>query len=284
MATSPLAHSEGSLPSSQFEKRTLEDPTLTPLPDVCPNTDLDFTDYTATDANAPSFFDEPLDFSHVSSFDSVNSDLAPAQLSTTPQTVSPKDVMVDNMSAPPSTTMTNLTTPGTSTYESPWMANSSETSPLFGEDELGEGAKDWPSLFEPVDDTPLPVTMTRTMSNVSSSGPVSHLNNSPAPTYASPASCMSRNKSSPGQSASKSGRHSFTSGVGSRKRDQPLPAITVGDPNDTVAIKRARNTMAARKSRQKRMERTEQLENEVATLQEEVEHWRSIALSNGYME
>ena len=49
-----------------------------------------------------------------------------------------------------------------------------------------------------------------------------------------------------------SGSHSSVSGVTSRKRDKPLPPIIVEDPNDTVAMKRARNTLAARKSRDER--------------------------------
>ena len=244
------------------------------------NTNFDFSDFTATDANGPGFLDEPLDFPHVSSFESIN-DPSSAQ---TPQTVSPKDIMVDSMSAPPSTTMTNLTTPGTSTYESPWMVGSTETSPLFGEDELGDGAKDWPSLFDSIDDTPQAIEMTHSTSNASSTGHVSHMDTSPSITFASVAPRMSRNNSSPGHSASKSGRHSFTSGVGARKRDKPLPAIKVEDPSDTIAIKRARNTMAARKSRAKRMERTEQLEDEIAVLNQEVERWKRIALSSGYVE
>ncbi|KAL9100254.1 MAG: hypothetical protein Q9163_004346 [Psora crenata] len=287
MAASTLLQSEGSLPppSSPAAKGRSNNRTLTfPFLEMPPSTDLDLTIFPATDANAPSFFDEPLDFSHTNSFEAVNNDPASAQTLTTPLTVSPQDIMTDVLSAPPSTTLTNLTTPGTSIYESPWIATSSETSPLFGEDELGEGAKEWPSLFEPMDDVPQAVAMTPSISNASSCSRLSHVNNSPSTTQAPTAPDMSRNQSSPGQSASKSGRHSFTSGVGSRKRDKPLPAITVDDPSDTVAIKRARNTMAARKSRQRRMERTEQLENEVAALEQEVERWRTIALSNGYVE
>ncbi len=59
----------------------------------------------------------------------------------------------------------------------------------------------------------------------------------------------------------------------------PQPAVTIEDPNDTVAVKRARNTFAARKSRAKRMERTEELVSQVTNLEAEAEHWKSIALS-----
>lgn len=229
--------------------------------------EFDFTSFTSAPDACLSFFDEPLDFSQVAQFESINHP-APAQ---NVKTVSPKDIMVDSMSAPPSTTFTDLTTPGTSTFESPWISTSTETSPLFSEDELGDNAKDWPSLFEPMDETP--------------SGPAAHYTASPTIMHVAPH--MSRNDSSPGQNSSRSsnqGRHSFTSGVAPKRRDKPLPAITIEDPNDSVAVKRARNTMAARKSRQKRNERTEQLESEVATLEAEVEHWKNIALSKGYVE
>lgn len=195
----------------------------------------------------------------------------PAQASNF-QTVSPKDLIVDSMSAPPSGTFTDLTTPGTSTLESPYMANSCETSPLYMDESFGDDTDQWPSLFEPYDE---PIK----------NAPAPHYTASPTTTHVAPK--MSRNDSSPGQSSSRSshqGRHSFTSGVAPRRRDKPLPAITIEDPNDTVAVKRARNTLAARKSREKRVERTEALVHQVNELEAEVERWKSIALSMGHVE
>ena len=46
------------------------------------------------------------------------------------------------------------------------------------------------------------------------------------------------------------------------------------DENGSVAVKRAHNTLAARKSREKRMKRTKALENEVANLQQKVDRWK----------
>ena len=43
-------------------------------------------------------------------------------------------------------------------------------------------------------------------------------------------------------------------------------------------MKRARNTLAARKSRQRKMQRFEELEDEIAKLKEERDHWKSLAL------
>lgn len=182
------------------------------------------------------------------------------------QTVSPRDIMVD--SAPPSTTFTNLTTPGTSYFDSPYLDVSSDTSPRFGADNLASESDNWTSLF--IDDD---------SSNVAA--PVH-------PRVLDVAPRMSRNSSSPGQSlshgGSNQGRHSSSSGVSSRRRDKPLPAITVDDPHDIVAVKRARNTLAARKSRQKRVEQSEQLMKQVEDLELQVEYWKQIALGRGHVE
>ena len=276
---STVSDSEGSSPDKYvFQDKRL----ILARPDMQIMSNFDFADLASAPDAQPSFLDDALDFSNVSSFESVNEH--PASVQTTPQTVSPRDVLLDYPSAPPSTTFTNLTTPGTSTFESPWVANSTETSPLFSEDELDEGAKAWPSLFEPLDEHPQAAAMKHSMSNNSSSGIGSHFETSPATKLTSPAPRMARKDSSPGQAGTKPGHHSSFSGVSSKKRDKPLPAITVEDPSDVVAVKRARNTMAARKSRQKRLERTEQLESEVATLTEEVEHWKRVALGRGYVE
>ena len=246
------------------------------------NMALKFTDFTSSSpVGEPSFFDEPLDFGPESSFETLHDQAISTE--TSPQTVSPRDIFLD-ASAPPSTTMTNLTTPGTNIYESPAGAYSTETSPLFGEDEIEGGAKHWPSLFEPIEEQPASKAMTHTISNSSSSVKAPASDSSPALPNVSPAPRMSRNNSSPGQGNSKSGRHSFTSGVGARRREKPLPPITVEDPSDSVAIKRARNTLAARKSRQKRFERTEALESEIAALQAEVDHWKAVARAHGHGE
>ena len=234
------------------------------------DTMFDFSEFTNTapDAHSDGQYGSPLDFG--THFESINNP-APAQASNV-QTISPKDLMVDTISAPPSGAFTDLTTPGTSTFESPYMANSSETSPMFAEEAFGDDPDQWPSLFDPVDEP---------MTNAN----LSRFTQSPTTTHVAPK--MSRNASSPGQSSARSstqGRHSFASGVAPRRRDKPLPAITIEDPNDTVAVKRARNTLAARKSREKRQERTEALLNQVNMLEEEVEKWKNIAISMGHVE
>lgn len=248
MSTMPLSHDFEDAPDTMF--------------------DFNHNDFISMPEPSDPLFGESLGFG--THFEPIN-EPAPTQ---TPnlQTVSPKDLMVETMSAPPSGAYTDLTTPGTSAFDSPYMA-STETSPLFAEDSFTDDPDKWPSLFEPIEEQP-------------STGPVSHFADaSPPPTHTAPV--MSRNGSSPGLSSSRSshqGRHSFTSGVAPKRRDKPLPAITVEDLNDTVAVKRARNTMAARKSREKRIERTEQLVNQVTELEAEVEHWKNIAISMGHVE
>ncbi|KAI5819712.1 hypothetical protein BZA77DRAFT_141896 [Pyronema omphalodes] len=71
------------------------------------------------------------------------------------------------------------------------------------------------------------------------------------------------------RSGSKETKRSATVGV--RKRQHPLPPITVSDPSDTVAQKRARNTMAARKSRAKKAETMEKMAEEIQALRKQLE-------------
>lgn len=221
-------------------------------------TEMDLVD--CTDAPELSFF-SPADFDLRTDFGLFDDHQSTAQ-SESILTVSPKDIMVD--SAPPSTTFTNLTTPGTSYFDSPYFDVSSDTSPRFGTDNLAPESDTWTPLF--MDDD---------CANVNAS-------------VHSVAPRMSRNGSSPGQASSRGGsnqgRHSSSSGVSSRRRDKPLPAITVDDPHDIVAVKRARNTLAARKSRQKRVEQSEQLMKQVQDLELQVEYWKQIALRGGHVE
>jgi hypothetical protein len=73
-----------------------------------------------------------------------------------------------------------------------------------------------------------------------------------------------------------------TNGISkTRRRKGPLPNIAV-DPNDKVALKRARNTLAARESRQRKFDHVSTLEAQNAELAAEVEKWKSIAMAHGY--
>lgn len=59
--------------------------------------------------------------------------------------------------------------------------------------------------------------------------------------------------------------------------DKSLPEIIV-DPSDTIAVRRARNTMAARKSKQRKQRRLEDLEKEVQELRQNRDYWKGIAM------
>lgn len=175
-----------------------------------------------------------------------------------PLTVSPSELMRDpQASAPPSTAFTNLTSP--SVFESPDAGDSFETSPMFGgETDLTNGP--WFSLFPAVvtDGDDSPPNGGEVLDDVLE--PVNlALNHGGARRQSSPFDSPQPSRSSPV-------KHSSVAGVSSRKRDKPLPPIRIEDPSDSIAMKRARNTLAARKSRQRKVERVEELERMVEDL------------------
>ena len=181
-------------------------------------------------------------------------------------TVSPKDLFSPvDVSAPPSSAFSNLSTP--ISYEnSPFaLFASAETSPLYAFDESFDDEQNmYPPLF-PVD---------------SASSIDLHTTVESAETTVEIAASqkMSRTASSPGQKSFRSShpRQSSVSGVNVRKRDKPLPPVTVADPNDIKSVKRSRNTMAARKSRAKKQNKMEFLENRVGVLEAELERYKDV--------
>jgi general control protein GCN4 len=190
--------------------------------------------------------------------------------STNMGTVSPQDLLVRDpfASAPNSTAFTNLTSP--STYnESPEYNDNFDVSPFIGNNgdlDQALAGDPWYPLF-PRDDQ-----NEQTQANQSPLLPKEELEVSEQRR-----SSTTRRRSGTGTSPP-SGTHSSVSGVSSRKRDKPLPPIIVEDPNDTIAMKRARNTLAARKSRQRKMQRFDELEDKIAKLEAERDHWKDIAL------
>ena len=58
-------------------------------------------------------------------------------------------------------------------------------------------------------------------------------------------------------------------------REKPIPNINV---EETTARKRAANTLAARRCRKRKIRRVQELEDEVAKLKEERDHWKRVAL------
>lgn len=180
-------------------------------------------------------------------------------------TISPQDLLIHEpfMSAPNSTAFTALTSP--SPYESPDF-DVYDVSPHFSTTDFDSGPNTWFSLFP--DQVPAPQQPS-----------TAAVQDSPAQASdevepdASPAPTRRKSGGSPG-----AGRHSSVAGVNSRRRDKPLPPIVVEDPSDTVAMKRARNTLAARKSRERKAIRFDELEERIRKLEAERDHWKAVAL------
>ncbi|KAJ9151229.1 Cross-pathway control protein 1 [Pleurostoma richardsiae] len=182
-------------------------------------------------------------------------------------TVSPQDLLINEpfMSAPNSTALTALTSP--SIYnESPDFNDSFDVSPNFDNSDFDASSNDvWFPLFPQDSHVQQPASVDQS--------PVDKAQELDATDRTA-----QRRKSA---GSPPSGRHSSVSGVNSRRRDKPLPPIIVEDPNDTVAMKRARNTLAARKSRERKAQRFEELEEKIAKLEAERDHWKKMALSRG---
>lgn len=66
----------------------------------------------------------------------------------------------------------------------------------------------------------------------------------------------------------------------SRKRVKPLPDIIL-NPDDIIGMKRARNTIAARKSRQRKQQAVEDMENKIEELTRDRDQWKRLAMSRG---
>ncbi|KAL9068600.1 MAG: hypothetical protein Q9157_006460 [Trypethelium eluteriae] len=210
---------------------------------------------------------------HITNFTSINGNNNEFQQSTsTGGTISPSDLV--NESVPNSTAMTNLTSP------SPWETplDDFETSPLFdglqGDPTLGSSDQ-WFSLFpdqEHDNDVIQRSTSQRSFDSAASASPI----------VLHPGGQSNRKMST---TASPAVKHSQTAGV--HKKNRELPPI-LADPGDPIAVKRARNTAAARKSRDRKVKKFEDMEGEImalrrekADLQAEMEEWKKRALARG---
>lgn len=237
--------------------------------------DLSFEDFTAFEGGA-SVFSSPA----IHSVFDINTSSSASNMGT----VSPQELLLQEpfMSAPNSTALTALTSPSIYHGSPEFGDGSYDVSPNIPGNEIDSGDV-WYPLFPPAGDNP--------GANNNSAAPQPAQNPAPQPqqTQLSPASGSeevepverspaTRRKS--GNSPT-SGRHSSVAGVNSRRRDKPLPPIVVDDPSDIVAMKRARNTLAARKSRERKAMRFEELEEKIAKLEAERDHWRSLAQSMG---
>jgi len=181
-------------------------------------------------------------------------------------TVSPQDLLIHDpiMSTPNSTTLTTLTSP--SVYNESPEFDVYDVSPSFGSADLDVGSADaWFPLFPQVN--PEPPKPKPVILGLDPEKDAQTLGHRRKPLASSPP-----------------GRHSAVAGVSSRRRDKPLPPIIVEDPTDVVAMKRARNTLAARKSRERKAQRLEQLEADIVRLTQERDYWKALALAHGAKE
>jgi general control protein GCN4 len=209
-----------------------------------------------------------------SNFTAINAGGAPSST----QTVSPKDIFNNNDglgSAPPSTAFTNLTSPDIN--ESPYGVDSAyETSPMF--DNLDVTADPaWFSLFPgtAATNTQAAPEMQRNVSNVSNVSGVDRSSSSGSSPAVISLDSSHRRKSSVQSPLS------ATAGVNRRRRKGPLPPINV-DANDKVAVKRARNTLAARESRQRKLDHVSQLEARIADLESTNGLLKETLVQHGY--
>lgn len=166
-----------------------------------------------------------------------------------PSTISPKDLLMDSMSSVPSSSAFPDLTPGSEMLAtpdtSPWFdnltSNDNYAFPLFpdcGNDEVADMTASTPSMKR--SDSSVSQIVIAEAQEVRKSSSAS---------------------TSPIVSGSKP---SVSAGV--RKRQKPLPAIVV-DSADPVALKRARNTAAARKSRERKEAHRDSLESRIAELE-----------------
>ena len=253
------------LPFDFFLRDTRLPATTTDVPDVG---NEDFTLFEGAGNSAFSSPAVPSAFDFGGSASSSTSNL---------ETVSPQDLLVNdpfNMSAPNSAALTTLTSP--SINESPDL-DSFDVSPNFA-DLDGPHIDSWYSLF-PTDST-VPAPQQQQQSLHQQPQQRHSVDQSPA-LQSEDLDLEFSERPSPGsrKASGASAKHSSVAGVNSRKRDKPLPPIIIDDPSDTVAMKRARNTLAARKSRERKAQRFEELEERIAKLEQERDHWRAMALA-----
>lgn len=168
-----------------------------------------------------------------------------------------------------------------------------DQSPLFDDADLGDSAQ-WESLFETPQqqqhtETPAPQQQqhhksidmsaqqsqdfapqpepTHRASLAMPSSPVVKTEQELAPSPAAARPDLKRKRSVTPSYTTENKKDSLGITVYNRKpRSTPLQPIVIEDDNDAVAVKRARNTEAARRSRARKMERMVQLEERVEEL------------------
>ncbi|KAL8942733.1 MAG: hypothetical protein Q9216_001481 [Gyalolechia sp. 2 TL-2023] len=176
--------------------------------------------------------------------------------STDTQTISPSDM---HLSAPASGALTYQSTPQTDYLDSP-AYYSNDTSPAWA-------YTDSPMVNEPFEYDQKAVNY-QMFPDLPGEDKKEVIIPEPTPKKSL---AMSRKDSSPG----KASPTSRPTGITKKKKSRgPLPEIKV-DPTDPVALKRARNTAAARTSRERKQQRVDFLE-------QELELWKNRAMAAGW--
>lgn len=218
-------------------------------------------------------FDRPLEFGDYVNDDAPSSgcvqtnELAEPDSSSS-NTVSPQELFAMTPSAPNSNSFTNLTTP--SMYDgSP--DDSFETSPLFGNDQI---SGQWTSLFPDEGDSYGPAAEL-TQDVLSSNESLPKPDSAPMDRTASSSSMDLKSEEMLRH------RPSVSSGVSKNKRTgRTLGPIEV-DEHDSKALKRAKNTMAARKSRQKKRDVEDGLRSDLNIMTADRDKWMHLAIAHG---
>ncbi|KAG6081246.1 hypothetical protein E4U15_002976 [Claviceps sp. LM218 group G6] len=269
----PLFHqSPGSVPQSQAAKMMnaaglsypFDDPFTRSPPCSHYISDVDLDEFTPFEGGASAFSSPAI--SSVMDFGGGISSSA-----STLGTVSPHDLLVQDpfSSAPSSAALTALTSP--SLYNESPDVDSFDASPNFGNVDFDDTGDSWYPLF-PDESSHGDLQFAKSDLSLAEA-----LSDKVSAVVDQDAAVVSRKKAAVSPPSGR--RHSSIAGVNPRKRDKPLPPIVIEDPNDTTAMKRARNTLAARKSRERKAMHVEDLMSRIATLEAECHHWKSIAMS-----
>jgi len=252
---------------------------------------LDSANLTPTEANVPLADMAALEglafdwsaYDNASSFTSINDPIVvPDVAQSSGMTVSPKDLFnTDYMppSAPASAALTTLTSPSLIDDVSPFGPDSFEQSPWTADGDFPTGLM-FPPLFPENDKVGAAVggyPIQRTVSDGSFKTATSGSSSNDSPSAPLVLDTSNYRKTSTTRSPL-----TQTAGIGkSRRRKEPLPPI-IADPQDKIALKRARNTLAARESRQRKVDYLSDLQTTIDQQKEQIEKWKRIAFAHGY--
>jgi general control protein GCN4 len=196
-------------------------------------------------------------------------------------TISPQDLFLSNHdfgAAPDTTTTGYLSTP--SLYDGTPDMSSYDCSPAFGTMDV---EPNWPPLF--ADNTDKDDFASAPLFASTGSLDSIELNNNDLSLVSSTSSVQSR--STPRISATPAADDMLRKTLGptsvlksSRRQTRDLAPIAVNEEDD-LAVKRARNTMAARKSRQKKRDIEDALREALEKMTRERDRWRMLAVKHG---